>query len=250
MKEQEYDLLDIDGDFYNDICTPFSSDKDTDVILNDRIKYYYSKVSSDATCPQKCDLLKYISQNNKLKCVCEVRTDSINTEESSDLLSYPITNYDNHLNDYKYSSYKTMKCSNLVFNSKIFAKNAGSILMLLFFIGYLVCVGFYIFKKISPLKVSISQILSNNSINNTYNLFDIQSKSIKKNKKENKKENKSKESKDKNGKEKNNNKKSFPPKKIQINNKSKPKKLMLRSKEEQNINLNDNNIINKKKCYY
>ena len=137
-----------------------------------------------------------------------------------------------------------MKCSNLVFNSKTFSKNAGSILMLLFFVGYLVCVGFYIFKKISPLKVSISQILSNDPTNNNYNLFDVQSKSTKKNKKEDK----GKENKEKKGKENNKDKKLFPPKKnIQIIYKNKPKKLILRKNEDEKNNIKNNININNKK---
>ena len=82
VKEQYYDLLDIKSEFYNDICTPFYSQKDSDVILNDRIIYYYSKISRDATCPKNCQFLDYFSENNKLKCSCEISKGSINSTEN------------------------------------------------------------------------------------------------------------------------------------------------------------------------
>ena len=236
VKEQDYFLLDIKSDFYNDVCTPFFSQKGTDVILNDRIIYYYSKIASDANCPQNCQLLNYLSENNKLKCSCGINTNSINTENSGSVNTYNLNDYNNYLNDFKYSSYKTMKCSNLVFNSKIFRKNYGAILTLLLFAGYLSFMGLYFYKNISPLKVEISKILSEDNTNNKFNLFDMEIKKIQKKKKNEKKENKDKEKKSSKI-----NKKANPPKNIQIGNNPKPKKLNLRK----NINnfFNNGDII-------
>ena len=53
-------------------------------------------------------LLKYISQNNKLQCVCEIKTDSINTDESSNL-NYPVTNYNNRLKEINAIENNTIK---------------------------------------------------------------------------------------------------------------------------------------------
>ena len=52
-----------------------------------------------------------------------------------------------------------MRCYNLFFNFKVFCKNVGSILALIFFIIYLVFMIYYCMKKI--LKVEISKILFN-----------------------------------------------------------------------------------------
>ena len=71
-----------------------------------------------------------------------------------------------------------MRCYKLVFDSEIFKINAGSILVLLFFIAYLTFMGLYIYKNISPLKTIISQIMQNNAKNNSnenLNIFNIQS---------------------------------------------------------------------------
>ena len=243
VKEQEYNLLDIDGDFYNDICTPFSSQKDTDVILNDRINYYFSRVSNDATCPKNCQFAQYLSDNNKLRCICEINTESIKAENTANSSLVIDDSYKNYLNDYKYSSAKTMKCSNLVFDSKTFGKNAGGILVLLFFTGYIAFMCLYFYKKLSPLKQYISQIMSKDTINNEFNLSDVQTKKYQN--KENEDTNK-----DTNKKEEKIENQLNPPKKTIITNNKKPFQLNLRktnniSSINKNNNLNTNNNANK-----
>ena len=171
VKKQDYDLLNLNGKFYKDVCTPFTSDKNTDILLNDRINYYYSKIVKEVTCPQNCNLLLYMEQNNYLKCQCEINNEDINTDNSVNLNKY--SNFDYlFINDYKYRSYKTMKCVNLVFDNKIFRKNAGGILVLLFFIAHLAFMGLYIYQNMSPIKACISEIIDNKK-NNNLNSFDI-----------------------------------------------------------------------------
>ena len=208
VNEQEYDLLDLNGKFYTDICTPFTSDRNTDILLNDRINYYYSKIINETTCPNNCDLLLYIANNNILKCKCEINNEKINTNINSNLNNI-VYNYFSFLNDYKYRSYKTMKCYKLVFDSKIFGKNAGSILVLLFFIAYLAFMGLYIYKNISPLKTIISKIVMNkekNSDKNLINALEIQTKTVKKKRIQNiKREEENNANPPKNGEKDNNN---------------------------------------------
>ena len=65
------------------------------------------------------------------------------------------------LSTLKSTNYKVMRCYNLVFNFKIFVKNYGSIITLIFFIVYIIYMIFYSNKEINPLKVEISKILFN-----------------------------------------------------------------------------------------
>ena len=57
----------------------------------------------------------------------------------------------------KYTSYKTMKCYKLVFNFKYFIKNAGSIIVLIFLIAYVLLVIYYLMKGVSPLKLLMTK---------------------------------------------------------------------------------------------
>lgn len=176
VNDQEYDILDLNGKFYTDICTPFTSDRNSDILLVDRVNYY-SKVINETTYPNNCDLLFFISSNNILKCKCEINNESINTTMINNKYKSPFHLF-RFLDDYKHTSYKTMRCYKLVFDSEIFKINAGSILVLLFFIAYLTFMGLYIYKNISPLKTIISQIMQNNAKNNSnenLSIFNIQS---------------------------------------------------------------------------
>ena len=67
IKDQEYDILDINSKFFTDICTPFTTDKNTDVLLVDRKNYYHSKIINEFTCPSNCKTLLYNSESNHLK---------------------------------------------------------------------------------------------------------------------------------------------------------------------------------------
>jgi len=79
-----------------------------------------------------------------------------------------------------------MKCYKLVFDSKIFGKNAGGILVLLFFVAYLVFGGFYIFKGILPLKQLISKLIFKDNKDKPNDLFESKTKNEKKRRVKNK----------------------------------------------------------------
>ena len=53
LKEQGYDLFDSNDKFYNDICSPYNSLNDTDVILNDRKKDFY--IPNISLCEANCE---------------------------------------------------------------------------------------------------------------------------------------------------------------------------------------------------
>ena len=82
VNQQEYDLLDINSKFYTDVCTPFTTEKDTDILLNDRINYYYNKINREIKCPKNCQLLLYMAENNYLKCKCEIKNEDIKAENA------------------------------------------------------------------------------------------------------------------------------------------------------------------------
>ena len=52
LNESGYDLYNINNSFYNDLCSPFTTDNCTDILLSDRIIDYYENVS---LCENGCD---------------------------------------------------------------------------------------------------------------------------------------------------------------------------------------------------
>ena len=61
-----YDILNIKDPFYNDICTTFSSNEYTDVILSDRRRAYYNE--NLILCEKGCEYSSYDLGNNLVKC--------------------------------------------------------------------------------------------------------------------------------------------------------------------------------------
>ena len=172
LNNSGYDLLDINNCFYNDICTPYKSEYDTDVLLSDKIKDYYM---NKAFCQSNCKYSKYFYLENILKCECYIDDKNINISKLGE--------YDDKLfieniyKNQKNSNFKSMKCTNLIFRGKSFKKNIGCIIMFLYFLLYLVFVIIYIIQRLNPLKIKEIKIIlnieendiGNNNIQNTIN---------------------------------------------------------------------------------
>ena len=157
LKNEGYDLFDINNKFYIDICTQFTAENGADVLLDDRLLYFFSKIVDIITCPKNCIYNKFIFDTKSLSCQCSANNDNIDLENMNKLIGYP--NFNPSLNGYKYTSYKTMKCHKLVFSSKHFDKNAGSIIVLIFFIVHVLFLIYFIIKDIASLKLVISKIV-------------------------------------------------------------------------------------------
>ena len=182
LKDQGYDLLDRYNKFYIDICTPFTAENGADVLLADRLYYFFSKVEYLTICPSNCKYSSFSMEKKYLSCKCGVDNDNIdvdNTNKFKGELSYNLTDY-----ELKYTSYKTMRCYKLVFSLKHFIKNAGSIILLVLILAYIVFIIFYLLKGISPLKTALSKILfDNQDIDNKFNPFqEVNSKNTKRTK--------------------------------------------------------------------
>ena len=159
LKEEGYDLFDKNSKFYLDICTPFTAENGADILLADRLYYFFSKVANLTTCPSNCQYSTFSIDTKYLSCQCEVSNDLIDVENSEKFIGKMLYS----VNDYalKYTSYKTLKCYKLVFSIKHFIKNAGSIIILILIfavIGFLVI---FLLKGISPIKVAISKLWFN-----------------------------------------------------------------------------------------
>ena len=158
LKDQGYDLFDLGDKFYREICTPYNSENGTDVLLDDREEFFYYPIAEKMVCQNNCEYSSYSMNTKYIKCECgknakRVALDLKHLNKDNTMLSF--------LSTFKSTNYKVMRCYNLVFNFKIFVKNYGSIITLIFFIVYIIYMIFYSFKEVNPLKVEISKILFN-----------------------------------------------------------------------------------------
>ena len=159
LKENGYDLFDKNNKFYIDICTPFKAENGADVLLADRLYYYFSKIVNLTTCPSNCQYSTFSIDTKYLSCQCEVNNDYIDVDNSEKYIGKLLYSTSDYV--LKYTSYKTLKCYKLVFSFKHFIKNSGGMIILLLILIDIGFTAFYIIKGISPLKVSISKLVLN-----------------------------------------------------------------------------------------
>ena len=151
MKESGYNMFDINDKFYQDICSPYKSSVDSDILLSDRIDYIYN--NEDSQCQDNCEFTNYFLGSRYINCTCLVEQDNRNENKEEKIDKFEAkTVYEMFYNVLKYSNYEVFKCFKLVFDKSALTKNIGSILIIVSFLLYLSCLLLYIIKGISPLK--------------------------------------------------------------------------------------------------
>jgi hypothetical protein len=156
LLEDGYDLFDRNSKFYLDICTPFTADNGADILLADRLYYFFSKVANLTVCPSNCQYSTFSITSQYLTCQCSVSNDYIDVNNTDKFIGKLLYNEKDY--ELKYTSYKTMMCYKLVFNFNYFKTNIGSIFLLILFFIFIGSLVYFIIKGISPLKVAISKL--------------------------------------------------------------------------------------------
>ena len=130
LYEQGYDLFDANNSFYQDFCTPYTSQDGTDVILIDRKKNYYNE--NVTLCEDVCDYEKVNTENKKVFCQCSVKNQ----------VDFAINNFDgekfleNFYNVKDYTNYQVLTCYKLVFSSRL-KKNICFFIFIFLFVIFL-----------------------------------------------------------------------------------------------------------------
>jgi surface protein len=245
-KNLGYNIFDLKDPFYNDICTPFTSSSNTDILLSDRINIIF--YNDDSTCQKNCNLSNYLQNSQYINCTCEVSSSSketINTEKADKTYKFSAKKiYESFFDVLKYSNYKTLKCYKLAFTTNIFKNNnKGNIIIISFFSIYLIGVIMYIIRGIKPLNNKYKKEV--NSRNETEN--DYKNNKINKNnmppKRTNIENNSSKQIKIKGDKNKNENIVKNIKQKLMKRKSSYKKKINKKKKNTKIFNLNQINII-------
>ena len=168
LKESGYNMFDRNDKFYNDICTPYTTTVESDIILSDRIDYIFN--NEDTQCQGNCEFSDYFLESRFINCKCKVdnndiiedRIDKFETKTLYQIFYYVL----------KYSNYKIFKCYKLVFNNNSITKNWGSIIILILFTLYLMCLITYIIKGLTSLKSAVEILIkANGKENNNIRLF-------------------------------------------------------------------------------
>ena len=132
LSESGYDLYNLNDAFYQDICSSFTSENGTDILLSDRQADFYENVS---LCENDCNYKGYDLNTKRVQCECPVK-EEIKVEESTNK-----NIFDNLFSGDGFSNIKVLKCYKIVFSKKGQKNNKGSIIFLIvIFILFISCI--------------------------------------------------------------------------------------------------------------
>ena len=131
------------SDYYYDECYPYTTEKGTDILLEDRQKEYNQ--NKLAICENNCALKEYLSESQKSVCLCEIKTQQISIHEINNE-EYLFSNYfGKKLNSV--STFHTMKCYSTLFSIKGIYKNYSFYLISIFSFIFTIISSIIFYKK-------------------------------------------------------------------------------------------------------
>ena len=141
LSKSGYNLFDPNDPFYNDICTTYTSEKSTDIILSDRKNIIFKNKGDKTLCQNNCKIKTYNSSNKKVACECSVE-EKVKDPDLNEL-KFKFSHKEitkSFLKTLKNSNFIVMKCFKLVFNIKNISRNIGLIIMTIIFILFIILV--------------------------------------------------------------------------------------------------------------
>ena len=157
MKSLGYDMFNINDPFYQDLCTPYKTENNTDIPLSARKEYIYN--NKDSKCQANCDLSSYIPNSLYINCTCNIEINKEKEEKKEKKFSGK-TLYESFYDVLKYANFNILKCYNLIFGANIFNNNIGNFITLFAFSIYFICLILFIAKGNAPLINKINDLIS------------------------------------------------------------------------------------------
>ena len=143
--EKGVDVLNLEDDFFNDLCYPYS-ENDTDLILNDRILDIYQNFS---ICDTGCEYKNIDIESMVISCQCNVKED-INTDTEELTFAVAIQN------TFKDSNFGVIRCYNFLLDFNILKSNIGFWCFTIFFVAQIPLFLHYFINGITDMKKFIT----------------------------------------------------------------------------------------------
>ena len=154
LKSQGYNLFDKNDKFYTDICSPFKTKNGTDILLSDRLNEFFLK--NELNCQANCEYSDYLPDSEYLKCECNTVNEKIETKNPEKITAKSMVK--SFYNTLKYSNNKVLKCYKLVFRKITLYENKGSIISLIYFLGFFLGLIIFCFRNIIYIKKEVSKL--------------------------------------------------------------------------------------------
>ena len=165
LSEEGHDLFNENDSFYNDICTTYTSQNGTDMLLSDRKKDIFDLGLNQTMCQDGCEYKIFNLTNKKTKCVCSAREEKLYSLSIDNLfIKRSISN--SFYASLKYSNFHVLKCYKLIIIFARIIKNIGEILMSVLFILFIILMIIYLFNGQKQISSFIDIIIKNKNLNN------------------------------------------------------------------------------------
>ena len=145
------DIFNLSSEFFNDICSTFSSGNGTDVPIKDRQKDYYQNIS---LCQEGCVYNGFDRSTNTINCNCNSNNNisEINSQVKHKSFGNVIFKLISN------SNLKVLKCFYLCKNFKNLLKNYGNYIFIFCEIGEIILFFIFLFNGIFPLMKNFKNI--------------------------------------------------------------------------------------------
>ena len=152
-------LFDLNDGFYKDICTPYTSINNTDVLLQDRKTDIYDNYGNLTICQENCHLESYNNHSKMVSCSCEIQSNKTNMDLYIEP-NFSIKGISGFLLDYlKNSNFRVMKCYKVAIDLTTISKNIGRIIMSVILFFFLICFIVFLIKGNKQISSYIKEII-------------------------------------------------------------------------------------------
>ena len=153
FKEQGIDIFNLDHEFFNDICYPYSDhNSSSDMILSDRVEDIYQNYS---ICGEGCEYASFNVERISANCNCKVKPEMSSKSEKGNFKTYIV-------NAFLEANFGIAKCYHLFFSIKGKLKNAGFWIFGMMIISHIPIYIFYFIKGITPVQNYINNEMDKN----------------------------------------------------------------------------------------
>ena len=157
LNEYGYDLYNPNDVFYQDICSPFTSENETDILLSDRKSDFFENIS---LCEDSCTYNGFDYTIEKAKCECSIKG-SIDLSENK--IVSKETNFFSNLDLSSFSNFKILKCYKLVFSKLGQKNNKGSYIFISIILIFIILSLVFIINKLTNIAKILRKALDNNN---------------------------------------------------------------------------------------
>ena len=150
---------DLSNPYYHERCYPYTTENNTDIILNDRRNEFID--NNMTLCEPNCEFIGYDINTKQADCKCNVKNEMNLLEFKIDknLLLNNFKNLKNTMNLF------VLKCYKLLFTSEFFLTNIGNYILLSIIIIDIICTIYFISKGWKILNFSIQHFIESININ-------------------------------------------------------------------------------------